>query len=158
MIPTAVASSFFPEQTRIGDLALRPFSMAQYMFLGFMRSPMLTDAPMRQIDAARSLVVMTRPIATTMQLWQSAEPAKFLPPGMFPPVDEEAPTPSAAFDEEAWTLAESLSVHDLVTLGEKIKQHIDAEFAKAVPMRAPDGKEGNRPKESADTQKVSAGN
>ncbi len=154
MTPTAVTSAFFPEPVKIGDSTLRPFTMAQYMFLDFMRSPLLTDAPLRPIDLARALVIMTRPIHDTAQLWWDDGGQPLFPPWMFAGPDGEAPEPGHLFEREAWALADGVGVTDLVTLGEKLKSHIDREFSKAIPMRAPEGKEGSRPKEQADTQRV----
>jgi len=156
MTPTAVNASFFAEPVSIGELKLRPFSLAQYMFLQFMRSPILSEQRADEIDVARSLVVMTRPIAETWRLWYDCEGA--FPVLALPAPSEDAPVPASAFDCEAWSLADKIGLGDLVTLGEVLKTLIDKEFSTAVPMRAPDGKEGSRPLGQADTQKVSAGN
>lgn len=159
MTPTAVTDSFFPAPQKIGGVELRMFSLAQYMFLQFMRSPIVTDArACGEIDLARALLVMSRPIAETWKLWFALPEAAEFPVTPPYPADEETPVPSHAFEAQAWETADLVGMKDLRELGETLKRRIDAEFATAVPMRMPEGKGSERPKGQADTPRVSAGN
>ena len=156
MTPTAVTSAILQEPPLFAGIPLRPFTLAQHLFLQFIQSPILGDGPCKLHDVARALVVMSRPVRTSRDLWFAPAPAEAMPPFPGEPGDEALPH-SAAFDAVAWELADEISFVDVLKAGEFLRQHIDRGFATAVPMRFPDG-EGERPKEIADTQKVSAGN
>jgi len=137
--PTAVTAAFHAEPVTIGPFTLQPFTLAKLMFLDRIKSPLLGNGSCELIDAARALLVMTRPIEEVFELWT--------PGAIKNPEAGELPVQSASFDEAAWLLADQIEFGEAATLPEKLRAHIDTGFSTAVPMRAPaePGKAGSSP-------------
>ena len=127
------------------------------MFLQFMGSPILSDAPVSEIDVVRAMVVMTRPITEVMSLWFGSD-GSIISPEEWQAAIGKPQMPPTEFDAEAWAIADQVGLEGLRELGEHVKAYVDAAFKTAVPVKTPDSKEGMRPKESADSPRESAGN
>lgn len=111
--PAVVLEAFIPDPIQVGSIELRPFTLATFMFLEKIGSPLVkpTGTDPDTADIAAAVYALTHGVGQCRaQLRQGRE----------------------SFDEAVWVFAENIPASDLAALGAKIKQHLEAAFATVI--------------------------
>jgi hypothetical protein len=120
--PGPVLDAFFPDPVQLGALTFPPFTLASYMLLEKVGSPLLSGAALTAADITRAAVLLLAPAPEARRL--AANPA--------------------ALEDAAYALADRFPAAELQTLGTTLAEHLNRAFA-TLPGRGatPSAREGD---------------
>jgi hypothetical protein len=110
-VPTPVLDAFFPVPVTVADLTLQPLTLATYMLLEKINSPLISGTDIKVEDVLRGVLLLSLPLSAARKLVFDG----------------------ASFDAAVWGLGEQVPARELKSVGEKIAAHIAASFAAIIP-------------------------
>lgn len=117
--PSVVSDALLPQPTFIGNLKLQPLTLAQYLFLVKINSPLVKpgERGIDEMDMFRAVFVLAKPLADCLTYWaQGAE----------------------TYDAAVMGFAAEVPLGELDKLGDKLLKHIQDAFATAAKTRNPE--------------------
>lgn len=133
--PSAVTNAFFADGPEVFGRKLRPVSLGAWLVLERIKHPFVTAGAeeITPFDIVTALYVLSVPSSVAM-----------------------AAVKAGSFEEEAWKIADDSPLSDIDGAIDALKDHIEASFATALPMRSPTGDGGQKKTAASDGGSVSS--
>jgi hypothetical protein len=124
--PLTVLNGLLPEPTRIGAVTLPPFTLARYLLLVKIDSPLVAESAVEvdEVDMMRSFYALAAPVDECVAHWALGR---------------------ETFDAAAMLFSQCLTLDSIAKLPAKLAAHVQAGFSAAAKTGDPD-----QPKQLAD--------